>query len=207
GRRPEECGAVLLAGLRYPWAPVASHAAETLAFVGDKGVVPELEKMLREPDPARPFTVRQGEKATTVVREMVRINHLSNCLLCHPPSSDRSGRGLGAGPTPGKSLPPPGYLGRGQGADPPPLIPADTPFLRQDFSVMQPVPDPGQWPAYQRFDYVVRTRPATPDEVRRASETSPSAARNEAREAVLFALREITGKHYQFDGTVRAAVP
>jgi hypothetical protein len=207
GRPPEDYRAVLLEGLRYPWAPVANHAAETLAFAGDKGAVPELERMLDQPDAARPFTVRQGGKETTVVREVVRINHLSNCLLCHPPTSERSGRVLGAEPTPGKRLPSRGYFGGGKGEDPPPLIRADTTYLRQDFSVLLPVPDPGKWPGHQRFDYVVRTRPAPAEEMRPAPDANRGAARDEARQAVLFALREITGKNYQPDGTIRAAGP
>ena len=42
---------VLLAGLRYPWLPVAQHARETLVFVKDVEAVPQLKKLLAYPDP------------------------------------------------------------------------------------------------------------------------------------------------------------
>src|SRR5262249_31438028 len=60
------------------------------------------------------------------------------------------------------------------GEDPPPLyyqsrtglfVRADITFLRQDFSVIQPVANSGKWPGNQRFDYLVRTRAATPIEL------------------------------------------
>jgi len=34
-------------------------------------------------------------------------------------------------------------------------------FLRQDFSVVQPVAKPGKWPGNQRYDYFMRKRPLT----------------------------------------------
>ena len=46
--------------------------------------------MLDQPDATLPFTVRQGTKETTLIREVVRVNHLSNCLLCHPASFSRT---------------------------------------------------------------------------------------------------------------------
>src|SRR5207247_1005390 len=42
-----------------------------------------LIRTLEEPDPAGPRTLRTKY---TVLEEVVRINHLNNCLLCHPPA-------------------------------------------------------------------------------------------------------------------------
>jgi hypothetical protein len=44
----------LLDGLRYPWAPVADHAAEALVALEDREALPALERLLSEPDPDRP---------------------------------------------------------------------------------------------------------------------------------------------------------
>jgi len=57
--------------------------------------------------------------------------------------------------------------------------------------VIQPVSNPGPWPAFQRFDYVIRTRPATRDEKIFVRPDDPAA--NRQRQAILFALRELTG--------------
>jgi hypothetical protein len=191
-RPREDYEPLLLAGLRYPWAPVATHAAEALAFLGDRDAVPQLVSLLERPDATQPFIVRQGGKDTTVVREVVRINHLSNCLLCHPPSAARTDLVRGAVPEAGKPLPPPAssqYYDNGTI-----FVRADTTYLKQDFSVVQPVDRHGEWPRFQRFDYVVRTRPATTKELEEALRPQADRPPSEAREAVLFALRELTGK-------------
>jgi hypothetical protein len=74
-------------------------------------------------------------------------------------------------------------------------IRADVTYLRQDFSVCQPVANPKQWPKNQRYDYVVRKRELTADEARKLQNAKPKPAGNYAqRDAVLFALRELTGK-------------
>ena len=41
------------------------------------------------------------------------------------------------------------------------LVCADITYLRQDFSLRQPVKDAAPWPEMQRFDFLVRTRPVT----------------------------------------------
>ncbi len=45
--------------------------------------MPALEKLLDEPAPDAPF--KQGGK--WLKRELVRVNHLRNCLLCHASSA------------------------------------------------------------------------------------------------------------------------
>ncbi len=193
-RPREDYEPLLLAGLRYPWVPVAVHAAETLAFLKDKEAVPQLVKMLDQADAYEPFTARQGNKETTVIREVVRINHLSNCLMCHPASLVRTDLVRGAVPTPGQPLPPPStpsqYYDNGSI-----FVRADTTYLKQDFSVMQPVTNHGEWPEYQRFDYVVRVRKPTLFETENIAQMKRDGKLTGSREAVLFALREISGQN------------
>jgi hypothetical protein len=72
---------------------------------------------------------------------------------------------------------------------------ADITYLRQDFSVTERVAKPDKWPEWQRFDYLVRTRELTADEVA-AHRKKPRKSRFASypqRYAVRFALRELTG--------------
>jgi hypothetical protein len=62
--------------------------------------------------------------------------------------------------------------------------------LRQDFSEPLTVEHPGPWPYYQRFDFCVRTRRLSQAEW---AEMTRRPAANPQREAILFALRELTG--------------
>jgi hypothetical protein len=157
-KRPkEEVRPALLAGLTYPWTTASDHAAFALLQLKDVEAVPDLEKMLERPDPCRPY--QEGKK--WYVRELVRVNHLRNCLLCHPPSIDPADVVPGPIPTPGERLPR-SYSGRSTEQ----AVRADIVYLRQDFSAMHPVADAKPWPDEQRFDYLVRTRELTAAEVR-----------------------------------------
>jgi hypothetical protein len=178
---------VLLAGLKYPWPTVPQNAARALAALQRKEVVAHLVDLLDQPDPDLPYLDNGQYK----VREIVRLNHLSNCLVCHPPSFGANDvRGLVPNPT--QPLPD-GSQGRVYyGGQTGPFVRGDITYLRQDFSVMQEVGNPGPWPALQRFDFFVRVRELTRTEVtqrglKRASESS------EYKKAILFALRELTG--------------
>jgi HEAT repeat protein len=204
--RRDEARPVLLAGLRHVWAPAADHAAEALVALKDRAAVPGLIDLLGQPDPAAPK--KRGK--LTVVSELVRLNHLTNCLVCHAPSVDRSG--LVQGEVPGMSQLVPkksyggggGSSGGGSGGGSSIKIRmtsvwarADIVFLRQDFSVQLPVVlplRPAAGPVPVRFDYTVRTRIVSPGESRqlRTERGDPTAYRQ--REAVLFALRELTGE-------------
>jgi hypothetical protein len=183
----EEFRQTLLEGLRYPWAPVNDHAAEALIAVRAKGVVPDLINLLDQPDPASSFPAESGKGQQ--VRELVRINHLSNCVLCHARSQTTTDLVRGPVPDPQQPLPSilstPYYQG-----DNGPFVRADVTYLRQDFSVAQPVSDPGPWPAFQRFDYVVRRRPLTLEEEIFGKPVEPLSGPQ--RRAVVFALRELT---------------
>lgn len=186
-KRPaKEYQQILLDTLRWPWTPAADHAAEALSALQMKDVVPELVALLKEPDPRLPFT---KEKAT-LIQEVVRINHLSNCLLCHAASSSKDDLVRGLVPTPGRELAPLYYSAQA-GL----FVRADITFLRQDFSLVQPVANSGKWPGFQRFDYLLRTRQATAQEVKLLQGLQKDKKLSEPysqRDAVLFALREIT---------------
>jgi hypothetical protein len=174
----------LVAGLRYPWAPVADHAAQAIVALDLHEVIPYLNGMLALPDPNQP---RQDGEGRWVKTEIVRVNHSRNCYLCHAPSTSASDVVRGVVPTPGEPLPimyyddPSGSFVRG-----------DVTYLKQDFSVVQEVPDADPWPKFQRFDYLVRTREATLTEIALANAPEAIEDRNQdypQRVAVLNALQ------------------
>jgi hypothetical protein len=205
-RPAAEYSEVLLDGLRHPWAPAAAHAAEAVARLGVTDLRPRLSALLDSPDPGEPFVRKIDGKEVPVVREMVRVNHLHNCLLCHAPAAElkkdergRARRGsrnepVGPIPVPNRTWPPPGifYYEEDDGF---PLVRADVTYLRQDFSMLQVVDNPGYWPREQRFDFVVRTRPLTEAErtaweKKRAQEGRRPPSLH--RRALLFALDELS---------------
>jgi hypothetical protein len=181
-RPAKEYQQILLDGLRYPWAPVADHAAEALVELNAEGVVPTLVDMLDQPDPCAPVLNKDKK---WVAPELVKLNHLRNCLLCHAPSSNRKDPVRGIVPEPGKKLPPVYY--ESQRGD---FVRADITYLRQDFSVLQPVEGATLWPEEQRYDYVVRMTEVTP----RLEGNGQEPAWYPQRDSVLFALRLLTGK-------------
>src|SRR5262249_29402583 len=149
----------LIDALRYPWAPPAEHAAEALVALADRDSVPYLVALLKERTPLAPFPVAKDRWA---MREVVALRHVNNCLTCHPPAASPGEPVPGNVPNvsipllvPGGSGPSPGgggggaYGGGGGGGssagggmtrvDMPVSIRADVTYLRQDFSVQQPV--------------------------------------------------------------------
>jgi HEAT repeat protein len=270
GRPLEDVRPVLFRGLRYPWAPVADHAAEALVALKDVEAAPELVCLLSEPDPAAPINGRKEQKA---VREVVRVHHLSQCLLCHPPSityadpcpgvvpaltwnypvADQSTAAVlqssvsqttstifGAAASSAGchkyavdpnvvtiTVPPPvtnPRTGARTGISTtsqvriqtrpqtttqtqtvsrtklstvrlPVLVRGDITYFKQDFSVTQPISQPGNpAPFNARFDFLVRMRTLTPQEVAKLPPPSPGESSYPQRESVLFALRELSGK-------------
>jgi hypothetical protein len=183
----------LLGGLRYPWAPVADHAAEALATLEVREAIPDLVAMLDEPDPQHPRTEIRNGQPVTYARSLVQVNHLRNCLLCHAPSASATTDLVrGRVPVEGTALPPPREYYSGQSSST--FVRAEVTYLRQDFSVTQPVEDSGPWPGFQRYDYLVSDQPIPK---RRPSQPKGKAGENATipqRESVLFALRELTGK-------------
>jgi hypothetical protein len=173
-RSRAEARPVLLAGLRHPWAPAAEHAADALVELTDRDAVPALEKQRDLPDPSLPY--REGGK--WYVRELVKVNHLRNCLLCHAPSFNARDPVRGFIPVPGEAIPEV-YYARGRGS----FVRADVTYFKQDFSLMHDVADHGAWPQMQRFDYLVRKRVvADPAAARRAA---PESAHHLALERAL----------------------
>jgi hypothetical protein len=77
------------------------------------------------------------------------------------------------------------------------FVRADINFIRQDFSVVQPAAKHGRlWPADQRYDYLIRLRPVGARELVSQDDRPKDATLGKARrEAVLFALRELTGEN------------
>jgi hypothetical protein len=181
---------VLLKGLRYPWPVVAEHAAEALVALDRKIALPDLVDLLDQPDPRAPS---QDKDNRWMVAEVVRANHLKNCFLCHAPSVSAKDPIRGIVPERGRPLPRMYY----EGDSDDPFIRADVTYLRQDFSVTQFVPNSDKWPIWQRFDYLVRQREVSAKE---AAKLAPVKDRDgklpsyPQREAVLWALRELTGK-------------
>jgi outer membrane biosynthesis protein TonB len=190
GDRPrEDYRPVLLGGLRYPWPPAASHAAEALVALDDQESVFALAGLLDEPDPAAP--ARDRDSGKWVATEVVRVNHLRNCMLCHAPSADRKDALRALVPEKGKPLPEV-YYNSGSGT----FVRADVTYLKQDFSVTLPVPDAAPWPSQQRFDCLTRKRELTDEEVARLPPAKDPRAvpLYPQRQAVLWALRQLTGQ-------------
>jgi hypothetical protein len=166
-RREEGSTEVLLAGLSYPWPAVADHAASAIVKLKRKDLAGEVKRLLAAPDPRGPRAEVKNGREETVAYELVRVNHLRNCQLCHAPAE----RGktpeetlVAEIPVPAESLPD-NRSGYGQ-TESNLLVRLDVTYLRQDFSAMQDVRDwtAGSWPARQRFDYLLRRRVLSPAE-------------------------------------------
>ena len=165
-----EAGDVILAGLRYPWPAVTANAGEAAIQLGRKDLVPKLVALLDEPDRRAPAMAEVNGKKTLAVREVVRLNHQRSCVMCHPPANqtaeqinpDAAEPKFVTAPVPNPDQPPRSRSLSGYdslGAPPEIFIRADVTYLRQDFSLMQPVGNAAPAPAMQRFDFLVRTRP------------------------------------------------
>lgn len=167
-KRPQvEYRTVFLEALDHPWAPVVSRAADALVKTRDEQTAAELRKLLDERDSTgSPFFL--GDDNKPLVREVVRVNHLKNCLLCHTPSLNQDDLLRGLVTPPNQPLPVERFAYYEPARVPSPddiFVRADITYLRQDFSVMLPVQDAKPWPDMQRFDFLVRTRPATAEEM------------------------------------------
>ena len=188
-RSAADCRQILVEAMRYPWPTAADHAAEALVALNDREAIPDLKGLLEKPDPRAPF---QNKEKKWVAAELVRVNHLGNCVLCHAPAASRYDPVRGVVPERGEPIPEVYY-------DSPTgnFVRADVTYLRQDFSVMQPVAEPKKWPSIQRFDYLVRERELSDDEVKRLEATRDVANAVKTypqREAVLWAIRELTAQ-------------
>jgi len=180
---------LLLAGFTHPWASAADHAADALHLLNDQASVPALVRVLEAGDPSAPTPDANG---TPIVRELVRINHARNCQLCHSPSWAVTDSSRAAVPSLSRPLPPSFsveyYEPKPSAENSGPFVRADVTYLWQDFSRILWVSNPAPWPAEQRFDFVVRARPATARET-----TAPKRVKIPQREAAVRALRGLTG--------------
>jgi hypothetical protein len=154
--------------------------------------------LLDKPDPAAPYATKAGAS----VHELVRVNHVQNCLLCHVPAV---GRDPVTDVDPFARRPSQTYEVGYRGPTIPGasggvwankvLIRADVQFLRQDFSVTFPPGGSYSSAGGLRFDFLVRTRPLKPAEVQEwKNQTEPAASAYPQREAALYALRAVTGQ-------------
>jgi len=197
-RRERDYTEVLLAGLRYPLPAVAKRAGDALVRLERTDLLARLVEVLDEPDPRLPVVQEVDGKKVPAVRELVRVNHHKNCMLCHAPGNTVSvaPETLTAGvPVPSEPLTPPsgGY----QNSQPDLLVRIDVTYLRQDFSMFQPVADANPWPEMQRFDFLVRTRRLTEveaDVYKEKLEPREPGRLSPYHRAALAALRELTGK-------------
>jgi hypothetical protein len=190
---------ILLHGMRYPIPAVARRTAQAIITLKRTDLLPQLAEILGEPSPADPARAIVDGVAVHVVREVVRINHHRNCLLCHAPVGTGNAFEVPAlVPTPG--LPFPVLSQEYYGSNlvlTEPAVRADTTYLRQDFSLMLPVANAAPWPEKQRFDFLVRTRVVAGNEL--ASRQAEVAARpanylSENQKAAQATLRELTGQ-------------
>jgi hypothetical protein len=186
---------LLLDGFRYPLPEVSQRAAEALIRLDYQAALSALVDVLEQPDPRAPVKQKIDNREVTAVRELVRINHHKNCLMCHAPANAE------ALPTNVLSVPTPlpdrrlpdSFSGYGFRASPDIFVRIDMTYLRQDFSAMMLVKDADPWPEMQRFDFVVRTRVLTPEEAAECEKyLSRRAPPNHA--AAQIALRGLTGQ-------------
>lgn len=199
-RRERDYTDVLVQGFRYPLPAVAKRSAEALVKLERTDVLADLIDVLDRPDPRLPVTMKEDGKDVTTVRELVKINHHRNCLLCHAPGNTENipqGVLKVAVPLPGEPLTNPSE-GGGYNRTPPTgdiLVRLDMTYLRQDFSLRMPVADAHPWPDMQRFDFLVRQRTLTPEEAKAYPSGEAESGRLPVHHrAALFALRELTGR-------------
>ncbi len=198
-RRERDYTDILVSGLSYPLPAVARRASDAIVKLERHDLIPQLLDVLDRPDPRAPQAKEVDHKEVSVVRELVRINHHRNCLLCHAPGNTPgiSNETLTASvPVPSEPLPTP-FEGGYRSSSPDILVRIDVTYLRQDFSLMQAVEDAAPWPEMQRFDFFVRTRVLSEEEAKAHSElfrNSEPGRLSPYHRAALSALRELTGK-------------
>jgi len=188
-KRPvDEYKNLILEGFKSPWPAAADHAADAAVALNKKDLITGLVPLLKEGTPSLPR--REPETRKLYLVEFVKLNHMCNCVVCHAPSQNKEDLVRGRVPVPGED-PPPLYYAERTGT----FVRADITFLRQDFSVVQPVAKPGKWPGNQRFDYFLRKRPVTPLELKQFTKLEKEKKIPETfqqKEAILFALRGLT---------------
>jgi hypothetical protein len=199
-RQREEYGDELVQALRYPWPAVAYRAAEAAIELQRSDLVPKFVDFLGQPDPSAPFQKEIDGKGVWQVRELVRLNHHRNCLLCHAPAGAQPDRNdvLGVVPSLDRSLPDPASMAYYSARRGETVVRASVTYLRQDFSLLQSVADAEPWPELQRFDFLVRTRTLSAAEeqaCKKETGTREHKPISEQHQAALLALRVLTGNN------------
>ena len=182
---------ILLKGLRYPWPAVAKRSAELIARMRRTDLVSELVALVSTDDPRMPVVKTVEGTQVTTVRELVKVNHNRNCMMCHAPADSSNPFGSTAPvPVPTEPFPAAYYQQSSEGME----IRFDVTYLRQDFSTMLPVENAKPWPAMQRFDFLVRERKLTLDEAKeyRAKLTPKEGEASPYHQAAQKALRELS---------------
>jgi hypothetical protein len=211
GRSNSDYTEFLVQGLSYPWPAVAKRAADAIVKLQRTDLAPKLVAALEQADPRLPVVKTVGDKEMPVVRELVKLNHHQNCLMCHSPANLPQNIGPNTAfvggrvpmtdmvtaqvPVPGEPLQPPfdGY----DFSQPDLLVRIDVTYLRQDFSMKQSVANAQPWPEMQRFDFLVRTRQLSDEEAKdfraKLTPTAPETLSPYQRVAQA-ALRDLTGQ-------------
>jgi hypothetical protein len=199
-RRNQDYADILVDRLNYPWPAVAERAGAAIAKLELVDLAPQLRETLNRPDPRAPQTRMVDRKPKTFVRELVRINHLQNCMLCHPSAGTGPGQEAFASrtqkdeitadvPIPGQSI-----FQYYSGGIPELWVRFDVAYLRQDFSVSFPVEKADPWPKMQRYDFVVRTREVSNLEGRTLRYLLSADAASPYHRAARAALSALTGR-------------
>jgi hypothetical protein len=194
----ESYGAKLIEGLRHPFSPIAEHAADALVALNCVEQMPSVVDFLDEPDPSAPFYRDEGRVKQSAIREVVKVNHLRNCLLCHAPVSQDGSRQSGLMalvPSPDEPLPPTTLAYYNNFGPTDMVVRVNEVYLRQDFSRLERVERSGKWPIYQRFDYLVRTRNVTADEAGQKNPKSADGTPSPHQRAALSVLSRLTATY------------
>ena len=196
-RPASEYRRLLLRGFEHPWPLVAEHAAEALAALRRTEAVGSLLALLDGPDPRTPYA--KGVGPARFVKEVVRINHKLNCLMCHPPSLRETDPARAAIPAPDDGSDSQGGMGSGYGgssgffSQPNTFVRVDITYLKQDYSVLVRAPESGSLWREHRYDLFVRERFATSEDFAAAATRRKTGHTGQQR-AAAFALRELTGQ-------------
>ena len=196
-RRDEDYGRVFVEALDYPLPSVANNAADAIIKLELRSLLPKIAAALDDLDGQVPHKTDKGLE----VREVVKINHSRNCMLCHSPAEAKfkelqNSISLTAPvPNPLRPLPAPAPTSYYGSTEPERAIRFDVTYLRPDFSLTLPAGSAySQWPENQRFDFLVRTRILAADEAAAFEAARRFLPRSPNREAALRVLRELTGQ-------------
>jgi hypothetical protein len=195
GRPTRDYAKTLLQGLRYPLPSVSTRAADALVKLQCKDVLSDLVNVLEQPDPRAPVKQKIAGKEVATVRELVRVNHNRNCLLCHAPANtDGMPQDVltAAVPLPDRAQSSRPYYGPNLSPDI--FVRTDVTYLRQDFAMMMRVEKADPWPEMQRFDFLVRTRVLSAAEAAECDEQIAKQGTPSSHVAAQHALRELSGR-------------